>query len=166
MANQNSSFMGAAKATVVGGAIFLIPGFLAFWVLAKIFGLLKSFAAILGPRLGITNTAGGVVLDMAAIAAVLLVCLSGGLIARRASAQQMRSKLDHLLLSSFPGYAFVKGLVENLQQTEEISSSFIPVLLRLDDYWQVAFETGRPSEGKLRCTFRARQIPGRAAWCL
>jgi uncharacterized membrane protein len=148
MANQNSSIMAAAKATVVGGAVFLVPGFLAFWVLAKIFGLLKSFAATLGPRLGISSALGGVVLDVA-IAAVILVCLLGGLIARRASAQRMRSKLDQLLLSSFPGYAFVKGLAENMQQSEAIATSFTPVLLTFDEYWQVAFETDRASGGKV-----------------
>ena len=48
-----------------------------------------------------------------------------------------------MLLGSFPGYAFVKGLAENMQQSEEIASSFVPVLVRFDDYWQVAFETDR-----------------------
>ena len=147
MAQNNSSIVAALKTTIVGGAVFLIPGFLAGWVLVKVFGLLKSLAVTAGPRLGITTTLGGVLLDVVAIAAVILVCVIGGLIARRATAQRMRSKLDHVLLGSFPGYAFVKGLAENIQQSEEAASTFIPVLLTFDEYSQVAFETDRMAGG-------------------
>jgi uncharacterized membrane protein len=147
MTERNSSILIAAKATLVGGAVFLIPGFLAAFVLAKVFGILKSLAVAIGPRLGIESLVGGVLLDVAVIIAVLLVCLAAGLFARRATAQRIRTKLDHLLLASFPGYAFVKGLAENMQQSEEIASSFVPVLVTFDDFWQVAFETDRASGG-------------------
>ncbi len=86
-------------------------------------------------------------LDLGAIAAVVLVCFLGGLVARRATAQRMRTKVDQLLLGSFPGYAFVKGLAENMQQSEEIASSFVPVLVKFGDFSQVAFETGRMPGG-------------------
>ena len=101
----------------------------------------------LGPRLGITGPLGGVLLDVAAIAVVLLVCLLAGLVARRATAQRLRNKVDQILLGSFPGYAFVKGLAENIQQGQELSTSFVPVLVRFDDFWQVAFETDRSPGG-------------------
>jgi uncharacterized membrane protein len=147
MAANNSSFVSAVKATLVGGAVFLIPGFLAFFVLGKVFNILRSLAVAIGPKLGIVDVLGGVLLDLAAIALVVLVCLVAGLVARRATAQRMRSKLDQVLLGSFPGYAFVKGLAENIQQSEKIAGSFVPVLVRFDDYWQVAFETDRMPEG-------------------
>jgi uncharacterized membrane protein len=147
MAANNSSFVSAVKATLVGGAVFLIPGFLAFFVLGKVFNILRSLAVTIGPKLGIVDVLGGVLLDLAAIALVVLVCLLAGLLARRATAQRMRSKLDQILRGSFPGYAFVKGLAENIQQSEKIAGSFVPVLVRFDDYWQVAFETDRMPEG-------------------
>ena len=84
---------------------------------------------------------------MAAIAVVLLVCLLAGLVARRATARRLRNKLDQILLGSFPGYAFVKGLAENIQQGQELATSFVPVLVRFADFWQVAFETGRSPGG-------------------
>jgi uncharacterized membrane protein len=149
MADQKSSIVAAAKATVLGGAVFLIPGFLAFWVLAKVFGLLKSLAVAVGPKLGISTALGGAVLDVVAVLLIILVCLVGGLIARRASAQRMRSRLDQLLLSSFPGYAFVKGMAENMQQSEEVANSFRPVLLTSGDAWQIGFETDRASGGRV-----------------
>jgi uncharacterized membrane protein len=72
-----------------------------------------------------------------------------GLLAKRASAKRLREKLDTTLLNSFPGYAFIKGFAENLRQAEELAGSFQPVLVRLDDYTQVAFETHRDSAGKV-----------------
>jgi hypothetical protein len=36
-----------------------------------------------------------------------------------------------------------------MQQSQEISGSFVPVLLTFGDYWQVAFEIDRSSEGSV-----------------
>jgi uncharacterized membrane protein len=143
MTENKSSIVAAVKATLIGGVVFLIPAFLAFFVLGKVFNVLRSLAKGLGSRLGITGPLGGALLDVAAIAVVLLVCLMAGLVARRATARSLRSKVDQILLGSFPGYAFVKGLAENIQQGQELATSFVPVLVRFDDFWQVAFETDR-----------------------
>jgi uncharacterized membrane protein len=147
MSDNRSSILTAAKSTLIRGAIFLIPACLAFFVLAKAFTLLRSVAAGLGPRLGITGPLGGVLLDVAAIAVVLLMCFLAGLLARRATAQRLRSRIDQMLLGSFPGYAFVKGLTEHMQQSQELATSFLPVLVRFGDFCQVAFETGRLPDG-------------------
>jgi uncharacterized membrane protein len=143
MSDNRSSILAAAKSTLIGGAIFLIPGCLVFFVLAKAFTLLRSVAAGLGSRLGVTGPLGLTLLDVAAIAVVLLMCLLAGVLARRATAQRLRSKMDQILLSSFPGYAFVKGLTEHMQQSQELATSFLPVWVRFDDFSQVAFETAR-----------------------
>ena len=147
MADKSSSMIAAAKATLVGGAIFLIPGFLALFVIGKVFGMLRTLAATLGPRLGITSWVGGLILDLAAIAVIVFLCFLAGLIARRAAARRMRTKLDQVLLGSFPGYAIVKSLADNMQQSEDIANSFVPVLLKSDDTWQMAFETDRTAGG-------------------
>jgi uncharacterized membrane protein len=137
----------AVKENVVRGAIFLVPGFLAIWVLSKVFGLLKELSMAVGAALGIELPWGGVLLDIVVIAAVIFICYLAGLIAERAVAQRIRSRLDHLLLGSFPGYAFIKGLAENIQQNEAAASSFVPVLVTMDDSSQVAFETDRIEGG-------------------
>jgi uncharacterized membrane protein len=147
MSHYNLPDFGALKRIIVSGAIFLIPGFLAVWVLAKIFGLLRELAVSVGSTLGIEMPLGGLLLNIVVLAVIVLVCFLAGLIAERAAAKRIRSKLDNVLLGSFPGYAFVKGLAENIQQSEAASSSFIPVLVTLDDCSQVAFETDRIEEG-------------------
>ena len=155
MSHNRTSILTAAKSTLIGGAIFLIPGCLAFFVLAKAFAVLRSVAVGLGSRLGIDGPLGRVLLDVVAIAVVLLTCFLAGLVARRATAQRLRSKIDQMLLGSFPGYAFVKGLTENMQQSQELATSFLPVWVRFDDFCQVAFETGRLPGG-----FVALYLPG------
>jgi|tagenome__1003787_1003787.scaffolds.fasta_scaffold20947405_3 uncharacterized membrane protein len=147
MTDKYSSIIAAAKTTLVGGAIFLVPGFLALYVVGKVFGILVALAAGIGPHLGITGVIGGILLNLVAITLILLVCLLGGLLARRAAARRMRTKLDQMLLGSIPGYALVKNLADNLQQTESLANSFVPVLVRSDDVCQMAFETDRTPDG-------------------
>ena len=57
--------------------------------------------------------------------------------------------MDRSLLDFSPGYAFIKGFADNLRQTEEISSSFVPVMVRFDDYFQIGFETEQLPNGKV-----------------
>jgi uncharacterized membrane protein len=147
MAAKDSSIVSVMKATLVGGAVCLIPAFLVFFVLGKVLNVLRSLALAIGPKLGIVDVLGGVVLDLAAIALVLVICLLAGLVARWATAQKLRTKIDQALLGSMPGYALVKGVAENIHRTEESASGFVPVLVKFDDYWQVAFETDRMAEG-------------------
>ena len=147
--------LGFIKTTVVGGFVFLIPAAIVVVVLGKVIGTLKILAQALSSFFGIESLVGGFVVELLAIAATALVCFVMGLLAKRASAKRLREKLDTTLLNSFPGYAFIKGFAENLRQAEELAGSFQPVLVRFDDYTQVAFETHRDSAGKV-----ALYLPG------
>jgi hypothetical protein len=93
------------------------------FVIGKVFGTLRTLAATLGPRLGITSWVGGVILDLAAIAVVVFLCFLAGLIARKAAARRMRITLDQVLLGSFPAYAIAKSLAYNMQQREGTSQT-------------------------------------------
>lgn len=137
------------KTTVVGGFVFLIPAVIVVVALGKVIGTLKILAKTLSPFFGIESLIGGLVLDLIAITATVLLCFVAGLLAKRASAKRLRERLDATLLNSFPGYAFIKGFTENLRQAEQLAGSFLPVLVRFDDYVQIAFETHRDSVGKV-----------------
>ena len=84
MADKSSSMIAAAKATLVGGAIFLIPGFLAWLSSVTCSECPGHWPQRLWPRLGITSFVGGLILHLAAIAVVVFLCFLAGLIARRA----------------------------------------------------------------------------------
>ncbi len=137
------------KTTVVGGVVFLIPAVIVVIALGKLFGALKAMAKALAPLFGIESLVGGFILDLLAIAVIVLLCFAAGLLAKRATAKRLRARLDSTLLNSFPGYAFIKGFAENLRQTEEIAETFLPVLAQFDDYAQIAFETQREPAGKV-----------------
>ena len=137
------------KTTAIGGFLFLIPAVIVMIVVGKVVGGLKTFAKALAPIFGIKSSLGGFVLDIAAFAVTALICFAAGLLARQAVAKRMREKLDRSLLNFIPGYAFIKGFADNLRQTEEISGSFVPIMVRFDDYVQMAFETERLPNGKV-----------------
>jgi uncharacterized membrane protein len=137
------------KTTAIGGFVFLIPAVIVFIALGKLIGGLKTFAKALAPVFGIETSLGGFVLDIAAFAVTVLICFAAGLLARRAAAKRVREKLDRSLLNFIPGYAFVKGFADNLRHTEEISASLVPVMVRFDDYVQMAFETERLPNGNV-----------------
>jgi uncharacterized membrane protein len=143
------------KTTVVGGFVFLIPAVIVVVALGKVISTLKAFAKTLSPFFGIESLVGGFVLELLAITATVLLCFVAGLLAKRASAKRLRERLDTTLLNSFPGYAFIKGYSENLRQAEQLAGSFVPVLVRFDDYAQIAFETHRDSAGQV-----AVYVPG------
>ena len=137
------------KTTVIGGIVFLIPAVIVVVALGKLIGALKLVAKALAPFFGIESLIGGLVLDLLALIVTVLLCFVAGLLAKRATAKQLRQRLDAMLLNSFPGYAFIKGFAENLRQTEELAGSFLPVLVRFDDYVQIAFETERDPTGRV-----------------
>jgi len=137
------------KTTVVRGFVFLVPIVVVIIALGKVFGFLKTMAKALAPLFGIESLAGGIALDVLAIAFTALLCFATGLLARGANARRIRAKLDTTLLANLPGYAFVKGMVENLRHSEELAATFVPVMVRFDDYAQIAFETQRDSDGRV-----------------
>jgi uncharacterized membrane protein len=141
--------LGFIKTTIVGGFVFLIPAVIVVVALGKAIGTLKALAKALSSFFGIESLVGGFVLELFAITATVLVCFIAGLLANGASAKRLRERLDTTLLNSFPGYAFIKGFAESLRQAEQLAGSFVPVLVRFDDYVQIAFETHRDSAGKV-----------------
>jgi uncharacterized membrane protein len=141
--------LGFIKTTVVGGFVFLIPAVIVVIALGKVIGTLKVIAKTVSPFFGIESLVGGFFLDLIAFAAIVLLCFIAGFIAKHAFAKRIREKLDTVLLNSFPGYAIIKGFAENLRQTEQLAGNFLPVLVRFDDYVQIALETHRDSAGKV-----------------
>jgi uncharacterized membrane protein len=131
------------KSTVIRGFVFLVPAIIIVVALGKLIGALKVMAKGLAPFFGIETMVGGLMLDILTFALIFLLCFVAGLLAKRATAKRVREKIDTYLLHSFPGYAFIKGIVENLRQTEEIAETFLPVLVWFDDNVQIAFETQR-----------------------
>lgn len=131
------------KSTIIGGVFFLVPIAAVLIVLGKLVGILKSIAASIVPFLPLDSSTGIVVLNLVALLLILLFCLLAGLAAKSRVGNSMRQRLEGVLLAWLPGYSFVKGLTDNIRQSDELSENFIPIAVRLDDYSQIAFEIER-----------------------
>jgi len=124
------SWLNFIKRTVLGGVIFIIPAVIVVIALGKLIGVLKTVAKALSPLIGIQSFGGRLFLDILAFTLAVVLCFVAGLLAKWATAKRVRERLDRWLFNIIPGYAFVKGYADSLRQTEELSATFLPVIVR------------------------------------
>jgi len=136
------------KATALGGFLFLVPIAAAGLVLAKAFQFMKRLAE---PFSGwLEAHSGGILLgDLLAAAALLLVCLAAGLVARSPYGKRLGEWLESVLVSIVPGYGFVKGFTDSMSESDTAARAFKPVVARFDDNAQLAFEVERDAGGNV-----------------
>jgi uncharacterized membrane protein len=77
------------------------------------------------------------------------VCFVAGLIARSAIGQLVGGKVEGLLLAGVPGYAVLKGLVEQVLKSQEQAAQFKPVLVPVRGGLRPAFEVERLHSGEV-----------------
>lgn len=145
MENKPSFF----KTTIIGGIFFLIPIAVVIIVAGKLAILIRGVADVLLPVFPTETLIGTLVLNLLALVVVVGFCFLAGLVAHGAAAGKLRAKLEASLLAFVPGYSFVKGMTDSLRQSEEVSQTFLPVLVRFDDYSQLAFEIEREPGGRV-----------------
>jgi uncharacterized membrane protein len=73
----------------------------------------------------------------------LLVCFLGGLLARYGWLAERIGKVDGLLIDLMPGYAVAKGVIGSVAKEDDITALLKAVVVRFDDYDQIAFEIER-----------------------
>jgi uncharacterized membrane protein len=137
------------KATSIGGIIFLIPLGIIVLMIGKLAGVMKTVASKLTPFIPVETPQGAFVLNLLALAVLLGLCFLAGLVAQRATARKLSAKIESVMLEAVPGYSFVKGFADNIRQSDELSESFIPVIVQFDDYSQIAFEIEHQEGGKV-----------------
>ncbi len=129
--------------TALGGILFLVPLVFVVLILGKAYELMLRVAEPISRLLPSDTIAGVGILNLIAIAVMLLLCLLAGLIARSRPARRLYNRFDRVLLELIPGYAWTKALVSSLGDTGEVTEKFKPVLVRLDDQMQLGFEMER-----------------------
>jgi uncharacterized membrane protein len=131
------------RTTIIGGVFFLIPlAFLAL-VLGKAFQISMMIAEPIDALIPV-DMVGGVALATAlAVLILLIVCFLAGLLARQARFAVFTQRLDEALIAVLPGYAIAKSMIGGLVQAQDAVSALKPVLVRFDDYSQIAFEVER-----------------------
>lgn len=136
------------KTTILGGVIFLIPVVIVFVVLGKAYQIMMLVAEPMSRWIPIDEVGGIALANILALLAIVSFCFLFGLFARSVPAKKVYRKLD-AVLSSVPGYAFVKGFADSMTRSDEQAKSFIPVIARFDDNAQISFEIERTPDGNV-----------------
>jgi len=130
------------KTTMIGGIVFMVPIIIFIVIIGKALKLTNKLAAPLSALIPFHGVGNISVLDLLALVIVLLICFLAGLAARSTLARKSVGALESRVLSNIPVYGFLKSKIDAIVQPEKMES-MEPVLVRFDDYWQIAFEVER-----------------------
>ena len=142
-----SAVLGFVKTTIVGGLVFLVPVVILVVLAAKAGKLLRRLARPLAALLPVDRLHGVLVADVVVIAVVVMLCFLAGLLARVSVANRFIKKAETGVLWRIPGYGLMKALTDSFDKSAA-SSAMRPVLVRFDDYAQLAFEVDRLADGR------------------
>ena len=134
------------QTTLIGGVLFLIPLVFVVMILGKAFQIMKVIAKPIGRLIPVDSVAGFAIVEILTVFIMILSCLLVGMLARSPWGRRVNEKLDALLLQMIPGYAWVKGITGGIQD-DEADAVLKPVLVRLDDQFQLALEVDRAADG-------------------
>ena len=137
------------KTTMIGGLIFLVPLVVLVVVVDKALGWLQALAQPLAGVLPINTLAGLAIANLVGLALLVVACFFAGLAARTPTVQRLRKRAEDRILSKIPGYDLLKALSDNLQHKEPSDERMHPVLMKLDDAAQLAFEVERLEDGRV-----------------
>ena len=129
------------RTTILGGVLFLAPFALFVILLSKVFEISLKVVAPIDKLMPVETLLGVATLNILAIVLILLVCYIAGLLGKRAFFGQRMQKFDGFLVDMIPGYAVFKTMVGSASSEEGLDSILKPVLVRFDDYEQIAFLT-------------------------
>ena len=136
------------RTTLVGGILFLVPIVVLAVVLDKALVLTRRIVDPLAEHLPVHSVIGLRTPILLAIALMVLFCFLAGLLAHAAFARRLVNRLETAVLSRMPGYELMKRAGESMLGVEK-ESSYVVVLVRLDDTWQLALQTGQLDNGLL-----------------
>jgi uncharacterized membrane protein len=133
--NALKSFL---KSTVVGGVTFLVPLVLLALVLKHAMQFAAKVAVPIAKLFPSSQLGGVAVVTLIAALVLLLVAFLAGLAARTALGRRMTGWFEDSILGGIPQYRMVKTMAEGLAQVED-DTTLKPVLVFIDDVWQVAY---------------------------
>lgn len=131
------------KTTIMGGILFLVPVVFIALILGKAFELSMLVAGPLDNLIPEETIAGIALANIIAIVLILVVCFVAGLAAHYGPIAERVKRVEDMLIDILPGYVVAKGVVGGVTKNDKAESVLRPVLVRFDDYEQLAFEVER-----------------------
>ena len=130
------------KNTIIGGIFFLIPVVIATAILGKALKMTKSISVPLSEALGADSVKDLVFVNTVTVLCLIVLCFVAGLFSTTILGKRLFKNLDTFLQKFIPGYTYLKNMTSEFDVNQSVSS-FKPVLIRLDDQSQIAFEVER-----------------------
>lgn len=128
------------KTTILGGLLFLVPFAVILIVLGKAYQVSIVVTKVLDAYIPISHVGGVAVANILALLLIVLVCYLAGLAARSGIMSARMEQIDGFLIDVLPGYAVAKGMIGSVAKKDDVASLLTPVLVKFDDYDQIAFE--------------------------
>lgn len=147
----------AARATLAGGVLFLLPLILIIFLLSKAVKVAERLSQPVVNAIGYKSIGGVALGTIIAIAGLLLLSFLAGLLARTRIGQATYSTLENSILGVLPQWRIARGLVASLDS--ERASEIEVVLVPTDAGWCLGFVLEKPP-GKWWTVF----IPGAPQW--
>lgn len=126
-----SSFL---KTTLIGGALVVLPAWLAILLLLKaaahLAGIVKPVSASLPEQVRHPM--------VIAVVLMLLCCFVVGVLIRTAIGHQARRAVESNLLEYLPGYSTLRSVAEQIGRLEQ-SQGFTPALVEIEDALCICF---------------------------
>ncbi len=135
------------QTTVLGGILFLVPIVIFAAIIGKALQLVDKVATPIAKIMPMESIGGLAMVQLIALAILVLVCFIAGLAARTAGARRLVQSLEANVLDKIPAYALMKAKTGSVL-TPEDTQDMQPVLIQFDDSWQVGFEVEKMDDGK------------------
>lgn len=130
-----------AKATVIGGVLFLLPVAVVLLILSHAMRLASKVAVPVSHSLQLDswgNVAGASAATIIAALVLIVVSFVAGLFARTEFGTQMAGRLENSILGGLPQYQMIKSMAEGLAHVEN-AEGVKPALINIDDCWQIGY---------------------------
>jgi uncharacterized membrane protein len=141
-------FVNFVKATLVGGALFLVPMIVLLAILGKAQQIASKIVTPLSKLIPVEALAGEVGIRILAVLLIVLVCFLAGVLAKKRSVKTASNWLEDHILIHVPGYTLIKSMTGSMAGTHSEADSK-PVLARIEDSWQLGFVVERLEAGHL-----------------
>ena len=134
------------RTTLVGGILFLVPIVVLVIVLGKALVLVHKVMDPLAEHIPVHSVIGLRTPMLLAVGVIVVFCFLAGFFARTALAKKIISRLEAAVLSSVPGYEFLKSMGESTLGIEK-EGSYPVVRVRFDDASQIGFKIEALEDG-------------------
>jgi uncharacterized membrane protein len=131
------------KTTLIGGIIFLVPLAVITAIAGKVFQVIAKIAVLISDILPFETIAGVAVVNLVAIALIIILCFIAGHIARSRIGAKISASMEEKMYALVPRYAFIKSMAATFTGDTGDQRLLNPIWVKFDDYSQIAFEVSR-----------------------